>query len=172
MSRRRAADERAILPDPLFRDPLLAKFINQVMLDGKKSIAERIVYRALDEVYKRGVSDASAGVSVFDSEEARKAALEAFNNALRNIQPTVEVKSVRIGGATYQVPREITLDRSVTLAMRWLIDAAKERSKRAMYSKLANEVLDALRETGGAFKMRVNMDSMAKANQAFAHYRT
>ncbi len=171
MSRRGPAVKRDILPDPLFEDVLLASFINHLMCDGKKAVAEKIVYRALDLVHSRIVTDRLPEKTIYNSKEAREKVLELFNKALESIKPTSEVKSRRIGGATYQVPVDLSSSRRVTLAMRWLIDCAKKRSKRAMFLKLADEIMDALNETGGAVKRRIDMHKMAKANQAFAHYR-
>lgn len=193
MSRRKAAPKRAILPDPLFRSELLAKFINCVMRNGKKSLSESIVYGALDLVLKKKQQSASSRKSddeggesgeggkakslkrisgdIRTNEEAREAALEFFKEALDKVTPTVEVKSRRVGGSTYQVPVEIRASRRVALAMRWLVDYAGKRGEKTMVNRLANEILDALENRGGAAKKREDVHRMAKANQAFAHYR-
>lgn len=190
MSRRKAAPKRDILPDPLFNSLMLAKFMNSVMRDGKKAVAERIVYGALDIVFNKSKDqlaaklqkdkddEGSAGSSakpisgdIRTSEEARELALEAFKKALENITPMVEVKSRRVGGSTYQVPVEVRATRRRALAMRWLVEFASKRSEKTMVSRLANEILDALGGRGGAVKKREDVHRMAKANQAFAHYR-
>lgn len=190
MSRRKAAPKRAILPDPLFKSTLLAKFINTVMRSGKKSLAERVVYGALDDVAKRmqakpikkAKEDDDGGESgqgslhvpkgtIRDSEEVRKAALDIFKQALDNITPSVEVKSRRVGGSTYQVPVEIRAERRAALAMRWLSDFANKRGEKTMVLRLANEIIEAIENRGGAVRKREDTHRMAKANQAFAHYR-
>ena len=155
MSRRRIAGRRAILPDPKFGNTTLAKFVNMLMLDGKKSVAEKIVYGALDQVATRGKGDP----------------LEMFTKALENVRPVVEVKSRRVGGATYQVLVEVRADRRMTLAMRWLVDAARKRGERTMGQRLAGEILDACENRGTAVKKREDTHRMAEANKAFAHYR-
>ena len=155
MSRRRVAEKRDILPDPKYGDQILAKFINMIMRSGKKSIAEKIVYGALDEL---------AG-------KAKGEPLELFNKALDNVKPVVEVKSRRVGGATYQIPVEVRADRSLTLAMRWLVDAAKNRNEKNMGLRLAGELIDATENRGNAIKKREDMHRMAEANKAFSHYR-
>lgn len=155
MSRRRVAEKRDILPDPKYGDQILAKFINMIMRSGKKSIAEKIVYGALDEL---------AG-------KAKGEPLELFNKALDNVKPVVEVKSRRVGGATYQIPVEVRADRSLTLAMRWLVDAAKNRNEKNMGLRLAGELMDATENRGNAIKKREDMHRMAEANKAFSHYR-
>lgn len=155
MSRRRVADKREILPDPKYGDKVLAKFINIIMRSGKKSIAEKIVYGALDEIGGKGNSEP----------------LEVFNKALENVRPIVEVKSRRVGGATYQIPVEIRADRSMTLAMRWVVDAAKSRGEKNMGLRLAGELLDASENRGSAIKKREDTHRMAEANKAFSHYR-
>ncbi len=193
MPRRKSAPKREILPDPLFRSTLLAKFINTVMRHGKKSIAEKVVYGALDQVVKsigstqgedsEGESGGEGGsqgggrkrlassADIRTSEEARSAALRAFRKALENVTPIVEVKSRRVGGSTYQVPVEIRENRRITLAMRWLVEFASQRSQKGMMLRLAQEILDAIGGRGGAVKKRDDVHRMAKANQAFAHYR-
>jgi len=155
MSRRRVAEKRGILPDPKYGDQVLAKFINMVMRSGKKSIAEKIVYGALDEMTKK----------------SNENSLDAFNKALVNVRPVVEVKSRRVGGATYQIPVEVRNDRSITLAMRWLVDASKKRSEKNMGLRLAGELLDASEKRGSAIKKREDTHKMAEANKAFSHFR-
>ena len=155
MSRRRVAEKRDILPDPKYGNQVLAKFINMVMRNGKKSVAEKIVYGALAEIGKKSKSDS----------------LETFTKALENIRPIVEVKSRRVGGATYQIPVEVRHDRSTTLAMRWLVDASKNRGEKNMGMRLAGEVLDASENKGTAIKKKEDTHRMAEANKAFSHYR-
>lgn len=155
MPRRRVVAKREILPDPKYKSDLLAKFINMVMVSGKKSVAERILYGALDTVIERGKGDP----------------MELLNRALDNVRPTVEVKSRRVGGATYQVPVEVRQIRRNTLAMRWLIDAARKRSEKSMAQRLAGELMDAADSRGTAVKKREDTHRMAEANKAFAHYR-
>ncbi len=155
MARRRVAAKREILPDPKFGDKTLSKFINTVMMHGKKSIAEKIVYGALDRVSEKGAGEP----------------LEAFEKALGNIRPRVEVKSRRVGGATYQVPVEVRGDRGMALAMRWLVDAARKRGEKSMGLRLAGEIMDAAENRGSAVKKREDTHRMADANKAFAHYR-
>ncbi len=155
MSRRTRATKRPILPDPKFGNQTVAKFINMLMLSGKKSVAEKIVYGALDRVAERSKGDA----------------LDLFGKALDNVRPMVEVKSRRVGGATYQVPVEVRPERRMALAMRWLVDAARKRSEKGMGMRLANEILDAADNRGTAVKKREDTHRMAEANKAFAHYR-
>jgi len=155
MARRRVAAKRDVLPDPKFGDKTLAKFINMLMKDGKKSTAERIVYGALDQIEAKG-----KGVP-----------LEQFGKALDNIRPGVEVKSRRVGGANYQVPVEVRSDRGMALAMRWLVDASRKRSEKSMGLRLAAEIMDACENRGSAVKKREDTHRMAEANKAFAHYR-
>ena len=155
MPRRRVVGQRKILPDPKFGSELLAKFMNVVMLDGKKSTAEKIVYGALEIV----------------AAKADKAHLEVFEVALDNIRPTVEVKSRRVGGSTYQVPVEVRPVRRNALGMRWLVDAARKRGEKSMAQRLAAEMLDAAENKGSAVKKREDVHRMAEANKAFAHYR-
>lgn len=183
MSRRKAAPKRNILPDPLFKSELLAKFINSVMCSGKKSVAERIVYGALDLIMKRGKAkpksddeggsesgtDTSGGIR--SSDAVREQALELFKQALDNVMPQVEVKSRRVGGSTYQVPVEIRGSRRMALAMRWLVEYSSKRGEKTMVDRLAAEMMDAIEGRGGAVKKREDTHRMAKANQAFAHYR-
>lgn len=155
MPRRREVPKREILPDPKFGSQTLAKFVNVIMLSGKKSVAERIVYGALATVKERGAQDA----------------LAAFEQALENVRPTVEVKSRRVGGATYQVPVEVRAERRTALAMRWLTDAARKRSEKSMGLRLAGEIMDASENRGSAVKKREDTHRMAEANKAFSHYR-
>ena len=158
MSRRTQAPKRIILPDPKFKSEMLAKFINMVMESGKKSVAERIVYGALDRISEK--TGAEQGQ-----------ALEVLETALENVKPAVEVKSRRVGGATYQVPIEVRPTRRQTLAMRWMIDAARKRSEKSMAQRLAHELLDASENRGTAVKKREDTHRMAEANKAFSHYR-
>ncbi|QJC33390.1 30S ribosomal protein S7 [Enterobacteriaceae endosymbiont of Donacia clavipes] len=155
MSRRRVVSQRKILPDPQFESDLLAKFINIIMIDGKKSIAESIVYSSLNLITKK----------------LGKKEIDVFLIALENIKPIVEVKSRRVGGSTYQVPVEIRPIRRNTLAMRWLVNAARKRQEKSMILKLTNEILDAIEKKGNAVKKREEIHRMAEANKAFAHYR-
>ncbi len=155
MSRRRVAEKTTILPDPKYGDMVLAKFINIIMRSGKKSIAEKIVYGALNKINDKGNIEP----------------LEIFNKALENIKPVVEVKSRRVGGATYQIPVEVKTARSITLAMRWIVDAAKNRNEKDMGSRLAGELLDASENRGTAIKKREDTHRMAEANKAFSHFR-
>ncbi len=155
MPRRREVPKRKVLPDPKHGSELLTKFVNMLMKDGKKSIAEKIVYDALDEVQRKGSSDP----------------LASMEQALANVAPAVEVKSRRVGGATYQVPVEVRPERRNTLAMRWLIDASRKRSEKTMALRLAGEVSDAADSRGTAVKKREDTHRMAEANKAFSHYR-
>jgi small subunit ribosomal protein S7 len=155
MSRRRAAIKRSVIPDPRFGSEMLTKFMNLLMLSGKKSVAESIVYGALDVIGTKGHEEP----------------LDVLSKALENVQPRVEVKSRRVGGATYQVPVEVRPARRVALAMRWLIDAARKRNERTMSAKLAGELLDAFEGRGAANKKREDVHKMADANKAFSHYR-
>ena len=155
MPRRRVVAKREVLPDPKYGNVTLAKFMNHVMVSGKKSVAETIVYGALDIVHER----------------LNKDPLEAFDEALENIAPMVEVKSRRVGGATYQVPVEVRPKRRQTLAMRWIIDAARKRGEKSMPQRLAGELLDAVEQRGSAVKKREDVHRMAEANKAFSHYR-
>jgi small subunit ribosomal protein S7 len=158
MSRRTAAPKRIILPDPKHDSQLLAKFINMLMKSGKKSVAENIVYGALTQISER-------------TGQSEEQAVELLEQALDNIKPMVEVKSRRVGGATYQVPIEVRPARRRTLAMRWVIDAARKRNEKSMAQRLANELLDAAENRGSAVKKREDTHRMAEANKAFAHYR-
>ena len=155
MPRRREVPKRTILPDPKFGDQTVAKFINVMMLDGKKSIAERIIYGALDIISERGVEKP----------------LDVFYEALDNIRPVVEVKSRRVGGATYQVPVEVRPSRRNALAMRWLVDSARNRSEKSMTQRLAGELMDAAEKRGGAARKKDEVHRMAEANKAFSHFR-
>ena len=155
MPRRREVAQRKILPDPKFNSELLAKFINVVMLDGKKSIAEAIVYGALDTI----------------SEKSGKDHLALFEEALEHIRPDVEVKSRRVGGANYQVPVEVRADRKTTLGIRWLVNYSRLRGERTMYERVAGEIMDASNGTGAAVKKREDTHKMAESNKAFAHFR-
>ena len=157
MSRRRVAEKRTILPDPKYGSQVLAKFINIVMRRGKKSIAEKTVYGALDEIKSKRGGDSDV--------------LEIFSKAIENIRPLVEVKSRRVGGATYQIPVEVRHDRSTALAMRWLVDGAKSRGEKNMGLRLAHELLEAHEGKGTAMRKREDMHKMAEANKAFSHYR-
>ena len=155
MSRRKKINKRKIELDPRFKDEIISKFINIIMLDGKKAIAEKILYSILDKISKEKKIDAN----------------KFFYDALNNVKPRVEVKSRRVGGATYQVPIEVKVDRSQALAIRWIIDAARKRSGRNMKTKLYQEFLDAHNNKGGAVKKREDTHRMAEANKAFAHFR-
>src|SRR3954468_3311128 len=155
MARRRRPEKREILPDPKFGDVVLSKFMNSVMLDGKKSTAESIVYTALDTVETR----------------AKREPLAVFHDALANIRPGIEVRSRRVGGATYQVPVEVRPERSQALAIRWLITAARGRSEHTMSARLSGELMDAANNRGNAVKKREDTHRMAEANRAFSHYR-
>ena len=155
MPRRRVVSKREILPDPKFGSKLLAKFINMVMVDGKKAVAEKILYDAMDRMAQRNSGEP----------------MELVEKALENVRPVVEVKSRRVGGATYQVPIEVRPVRRNTLAMRWLIDAARKRSEKSMAFRLAGELSDAAESKGSAVKKREDTHRMAEANKAFSHYR-
>jgi small subunit ribosomal protein S7 len=155
MPRRRVVAKREVLPDPKFKNTTLAKFINHLMVSGKKSVAESIVYGALDIVKQKGKKDP----------------IETFTKALETISPTVEVKSRRVGGATYQVPVEVRPERRMTLSMRWLVDSARSRNEKSMMLKLAAELLEASEGKGTAVKKREDVHRMAEANKAFSHYR-
>ena len=158
MSRRAQAPTRSILPDPKFNSEMLAKFMNVVMKRGKKSVAEQILYGALDRIAeKTGKPDDQA--------------IQVLQQALENVKPVVEVKSRRVGGATYQVPVEVRSSRRQTLAMRWMIKAARERSEKSMAHRLAHELMDAAENRGAAVRKREDTHRMAEANKAFAHYR-
>ncbi len=153
--RRRPAPKREILPDPKFGDLVLAKFVNILMLDGKKSVAEKIVYEALEAIKAKGNAEP----------------IDTFKQALDNIGPQVEIKSRRVGGSTYQVPVEVRAQRKMALAMRWIIEASRRRGEKGMKRRLAGEVLDAAQNRGSAFKKKEDTHKMAEANKAFAHFR-
>jgi len=155
MSRRRAAIKRTILPDHKFKDLVIAKFMNRIMLDGKKSVSEKIVYGAFDIVSKK----------------TDKEPLEFFHEALANVKPNLEVKSRRVGGATYQVPMEVRPRRAQALAMKWIIDCAVKRNEKTMRERIASEIIDAHNNKGNAVKKREETHKMAEANRAFSHFR-
>ncbi|PLY00681.1 MAG: 30S ribosomal protein S7 [Desulfuromonas sp.] len=155
MPRRREVPKREILPDPKFSDRQVAKFINNLMLDGKRSTAEKIVYGAFDLLEERG----------------DEGSIELFRKALENVRPVVEVKSRRVGGSTYQVPVEVRLDRRNALAMRWIITYSRSRAEKTMQERLAGELLDAANSRGSSVKKKEDTHRMAEANKAFAHYR-
>jgi len=155
MPRRREVPKREILPDPKFGNVTLAKFVNILMVDGKKSVAEKIIYDALDLIAERQTEDP----------------LVVFEQALENIKPVVEVKSRRVGGATYQVPVEVRATRRVALAMRWLVEYSRQRSEKSMMQRLAGEILDAAEKKGGAIRKTEDVHRMAEANKAFSHFR-
>ncbi len=165
--RRRAAEKRPVVPDPKFGDELIARFINVVMLSGKKSLAERIVYGALEEVFKKQKSAET------ESAEGGEGGVTVaiFGRILDQVCPTVEVRSRRVGGATYQIPVEVAPQRRLALGMRWMIQSARKRSEKGMMRRLAAEMGDVLAGRGEAVKKREDVHRMAKANQAFAHYR-
>ena len=153
--RRRKAPVRPVLPDPVYGSKVLTKFINAVMLDGKKSVAQKVVYAALERI----------------EEKTGEKAIEVFNKAMDNVKPVMEVKSRRVGGATYQVPIEVRPVRQQSLGIRWIVDAARKRNERTMMERLSNELMDAATEKGAAFKKKEDTYKMAEANKAFAHYR-
>ena len=155
MSRRRRAEKREILPDPKFKDLVLSKFMNNLMLDGKKSVSEKIVYGAFDEIENK----------------MKRSPLEVFHEALDNIKPAVEVRSRRVGGATYQVPVEVRPQRREALAIRWLIKASRDRNEKTMKDRLASELIEAVNTRGSAVKKKEDTHKMAEANKAFSHYR-
>jgi small subunit ribosomal protein S7 len=155
MARRRRPEKREILPDPVYGDEVLTKFMNSVMLDGKKSVAEGIVYSALEVVEQR----------------AKREPIGVFHDALNNIKPGIEVRSRRVGGATYQVPVEVRPERAQALAIRWLISSARNRSEHTMSARLSGELMDAANNRGNAVKKREDTHRMAEANRAFSHYR-
>lgn len=176
MSRRHAAEKREILPDPKFGDVVLSKFINNVMIDGKKFAAEKIVYGAIEILESKAANQnlTSEGEGEGDDNAAlvaKSKGLALFHKALRTVKPKLEVRSRRVGGATYQVPVEVKHERGVALAMRWLIDAARKRGENTMIDRVAGELLDAANERGSAVKKRDDTHKMADANKAFAHFR-
>ena len=153
--RRRKAPVRPVLPDPVYGSKVLTKFINAVMLDGKKSVAQKVMYAALERI---------------ESKTGEKG-IEVFNKAMDNVKPVMEVKSRRVGGATYQVPIEVRPVRQQSLGIRWIVDAARKRNERTMMERLSNELMDAATEKGSAFKKKEDTYKMSEANKAFAHYR-
>ena len=155
MSRRHAAEKRDILPDAKFGDPVVTKFMNSLMLDGKKSVAEKIVYGAFDSISGKAGGDP----------------VKVFHDALENVKPAIEVRSRRVGGATYQVPVEVRASRRQALAIRWIIEAVRGRNENTMVERLSNELLDAANNRGNAVKKREDTHRMAEANKAFSHYR-
>ena len=155
MSRRRAATKREVLPDHKFKDQILTKFMNRIMEDGKKSVSERIVYGAFDIVFKK----------------TNKKPIEFFHEALDNVKPNLEVRSRRVGGATYQVPMEVRPRRAQTLAMKWIVDSAVKRNEKTMKERVASEIMDAFNNKGNAVKKREETHKMAEANRAFSHFR-
>ena len=155
MARRREAEKRSVIPDPKFHNTLVARFINCLLKQGKKSVAERIFYSALDEIEQKLKDDP----------------LKVFKKAVDNVSPILEVRSRRVGGATYQVPVEVAVNRRVALGMRWLIGHARSRAGKDMSGKLSAEILDAYNNAGGAVKKKEDVHRMAEANKAFAHYR-
>jgi small subunit ribosomal protein S7 len=155
MARRRSAQKREVIPDPKYKDKLVAKFMNNLMLAGKKSLSEKIFYGAMDIIQEKGDEDP----------------LGVFKKAVENVKPTLEVKSRRVGGATYQVPIEVRADRKLALAIRWLITHARARNERTMVERLANEFIDAANKRGNTIKKKEDVHRMAEANKAFAHYR-
>ena len=155
MPRRGFIAKRDVLPDPIYNSKIVTKLINNIMLDGKKTVAQKIVYDAFDIV----------------KEKENKDALEVFETALNNIMPVLEVKARRVGGATYQVPIEIRAERRQTLGLRWLVSYARNRHEKTMAEKLAGEIIDAVNQTGGAYKKKEETHRMAEANKAFAHYK-
>ncbi|MCX6119827.1 MAG: 30S ribosomal protein S7 [Proteobacteria bacterium] len=161
MARRHVAAKRVVLPDPKYKDPVVTKFMNCMMLNGKKSAAEKAFYGAIDAIESKGAQ----GLGTF------KNGLEVFHAALENTRPLLEVKSRRVGGSNYQVPVEVRPDRRQALAIRWLIEFSRDRSGRSMREKLAAELLDAANKRGGAIKRREDVHKMADANKAFAHFR-
>lgn len=175
MSRRSAARKREVMPDPLFHSKIVAKLINCVMLDGKKSCAERIVYGALSRIASRDDDGSSGrvggGTAALLNEGGKKSALESLKKALDNVSPRVEVKSRRVGGSTYQVPVEVRADRRDAVGMRLLVTFAAKRGEKTMDERLANEIKDAVQSRGGAVKKCEDIHKMAEANKAFAHYR-
>ena len=155
MSRKRRAPKRIFYPDPRYGSTVLAKFINFVMYDGKKTTSEKIIYKALDKI----------------KEKTKEDPIKVFNEAIGNIRPNLEVRSRRVGGATYQVPQEVKTSRSQTLALRWLLEASRKRKNKTMSEKLFNELMDASQKKGSAIKKREDTHKMAESNKAFAHYR-
>lgn len=155
MPRKGPVPKRDVLPDPIYGNKLVTRLINKVMLDGKKGVSQRIVYNAFDTIRERSGKDP----------------MEVFETAMRNIMPVLEVKARRVGGSNYQVPIEVRNDRRITLGLRWLVNYSRLRGEKTMEEKLANELLDAANNTGGAVRKREDTHRMAEANKAFAHYR-
>lgn len=176
MSRRHRAEKREILPDPKFGDLVLSKFINNLMVDGKKSVAESIVYKAIEILESKSGNDNKRAEGEGEEGGAKvvtykSKGLALFHDALKNVKPKLEVRSRRVGGATYQVPVEVKADRAMALAMRWLIESARKRSENTMVDRIANEINDAANDRGNAVKKRDDTHKMADANKAFAHFR-
>lgn len=155
MGRKKRADKRVVLPDPVHNSILVTKFVSGIMLGGKRAIAEQIFYKALDEI----------------SNKTKQDSMTIFLSAVENVKPALEVRSRRVGGATYQVPVEVRPDRRQTLAIRWLVAASRNRNERSMINKLAGEIIDAANNQGNAIKKKIDTHKMAEANKAFAHYR-
>lgn len=153
--RRRRATKREVLGDPIYNDKVVTKFINKMMLDGKKSVVEKIMYAALNKI----------------EEKTNEKGIDVFQKALENVKPLVEVRSRRVGGATYQVPVEVRPVRQQSLSIRWILESTRKRNERTMIDRLANELIDAANEKGSAFKKKEEVHKMAEANKAFAHYR-
>jgi len=175
MPRRREVPKREILPDPKRHSEILAQFINVLMVSGKKSVAEKIIYGALDivdeRVKKLKKADSVEGSSSSTNLTTSQRVLQYFEKALDNVRPTVEVRSRRVGGATYQVPVEVRMDRSIALGMRWIVQASRSRGEKGMMQRLAGELVDAYEGKGSSVRKREDTHKMAKANQAFAHFR-
>lgn len=153
--RRRRATKREVLGDPVYHNKVVTKFINKMMYDGKKSIAEKIIYSSFNKI----------------EEKTNEKGIDVFQKALENVKPLVEVRSRRVGGATYQVPVEVRADRQQSLSIRWILESTRKRNERTMIDRLANELIDAANEKGNAFKKKEEVHKMAEANKAFAHYR-
>ncbi len=171
MPRRREVPKREILPDPKYHSELLAKFINVLMVSGKKSTAEKITYGALKILDERVKKSKKSDDESSDGSSGSGSVLKYFEDALDHVRPSVEVRSRRVGGATYQVPVEVRTDRSIALGMRWIVQAARSRGEKGMMLRLAGELADAFETKGSAVKKREDTHKMAKANQAFAHFR-
>ncbi|MCX7771372.1 MAG: 30S ribosomal protein S7 [Proteobacteria bacterium] len=155
MARRRRAEQRTILPDPVYNDVVVAKFINCMMRSGKKSVSQKIFYEAMEIIKNKTSMDG----------------IQVFKQAMENVKPQIEVRPRRVGGATYQVPMEVRPERKISLAIRWILSAARSRNERTMINKLAGELLDAYNNKGGAVKKREDVHKMAEANKAFSHFR-
>ncbi len=174
MSRSRKAIKRYLLPDPRYGDTLVTRFVNMMMLDGKKSVAFKIFYDAIDIVEQKKSQEVNSDESEADDEKGdggRSLGLEAWKEALSNVMPHVEVRSRRVGGATFQIPRQIRPDRKVSIAMKWLISVARKRNEKSMASRLAAEIMAAIKGEGAAVKKRMDTHKMAEANKAFSHFR-